>query len=116
MAQIIYTLYHYFNPLCFQPPELSLLEKTEPIEKEYFQSQFLLALPTPGYYSVQIEARLLDQEGRVWHLGHKARMIVVVDSEDNLKMEQKQRDSAMQSSSGGGAKGTGGGSGSHGRN
>ena len=100
-----------------QPPDLSLLEKTEPIEKDYFQSQFLLALPTPGYYSVQIEARLLDQEGRVWHLGHKARMIVVVDSDENVKMQQKQRDSAQQSTSaGGGAKGGGGGTGSHGRN
>ena len=90
-----------------QPPDLSLLEKTEPIEKDYFQSQFLLSLPTPGYYSIHIEARLLDQEGRVWHLGHKAKMIVVVDSEENLKMQQKQRDSATtQQSSGGGAKGT----------
>ena len=103
-----------------QPPDLSLLEKTEPIDKDYFQAQFLLTLPAPGYYSVQIEARLLDQEGRVWHLGHRARMIVVMDSEENLKMQQKQRDSAMQSSSastssGGGSKGTGGGGGS-GRN
>ena len=91
-----------------------MLEKTESIEKDYFQSQFLLALPTPGYYSVHIEAQLLDQEGRVWHLGHKARMVVVVDSDENLKMQQKQRDSAQQSTSSGGVKGSGG-TGSHGR-
>ena len=27
---------------------------------------------TPGYYSVQVHAHLLDRDGRVWHLGHSS--------------------------------------------
>ena len=56
---------------------------------------------TPGYYSVQVHAHLLDRDGRVWHLGHSSanKVSVVVDSEENFKLQQKQRDSAAQSSS-----------------
>ncbi len=75
------------------------------MEKDYFQAQFLLALPAPGYYSVQVDARLLDRDGRVWHLGHRAKMSVVVDSEDNLKLQQKQLAAVQSQAVGGGGKG-----------
>ena len=87
-----------------QVPELSALERTEAVEKDYFQAQFLLTLPAAGYYSVHIDARLLDNEGKKWHAGHKAKMAVVVDSEENFK--QKQRDPPAHQSSGGKGSGT----------
>ena len=61
---------------------------------DYFQAQFLLTLPTAGYYTVHIEASLLDSEGRVWHSGHQASMALLVDSEENLRQHQRQREAA----------------------
>ena len=68
------------------------LEQTEPVEKDYFQAQFVLTLPVAGYYAVHIEASLLDDKGTVWHTGHKATMNVLVNSEENFKQQQRQRD------------------------
>ena len=79
------------------------------MEKDYFQAEFLLTLPTSGYYSVHVETRLLDNEGKVWQLGHKVKMNVVVESEENLRLLQKQQESVLQSSAGGGSGGGGGG-------
>ena len=76
---------------------------------DYFQAQFLLTLPTAGYYTVHIEASLLDNEGRVWHTGHQATMAVLVDSEENLRQHQRQREAAATATkSGGGVGGHGG--------
>ena len=87
------------------------------MEKDYFQAQFLLALPSPGYYSVQVHAHLLDRDGRVWHLGQSSvsKVSVMVDSEENFKLQQKQRDSAAAQSSSqtGGGGGGGGKAGGH---
>ena len=62
---------------------------------------------------MHVDARLLDKDGRVWHLGHREKMTVMVDSDDNLKLQQKQRDIVTQSQTvtaagGGGAGGKGG--------
>ena len=65
------------------------------MEKEYFQAQFLLDLPAAGYYTVQVDARLLDNEGRVWDMGYKAKMNVVVEGDENFKPQQKQRDMSV---------------------
>ena len=66
------------------------MELTEPVEKDYFQTQFVLALPLPGYYVVHIEASLLDNHGTVWHTGHKETLPVVVNTEENLKLKSKE--------------------------
>ena len=84
-----------------QQPQLRSLEKTEPVEKDYFNAQFLLTLPAAGYYTVQVDARLLDNEGMVWHMGHKAKMSILVDSDENLKLQQKQRDTVAMQTMGG---------------
>ncbi len=60
------------------------------MEKDYFQAQFLLDLPAAGYYSTQVDARLLDKEGRVWDMGYKVLMNVVVEGDENFKFQQKQ--------------------------
>lgn len=72
------------------------LERIEPMEKDYFLAQFVLTVPVAGYYTVQIEASLLDNEGTVWHTGHKANMTVLVESEENLKLQQRQREAVLQ--------------------
>ena len=77
---------------------------------DYFQAQFLVTLPAAGYYTVHIEAGLLDNEGRVWHTGNHASMTVLVDSEENLRLHQRQREAAAtatKSSSGGSHSSTG---------
>lgn len=77
-----------------QPPELRDLEKTEPVEKDYFQAQFLLSLPVQGYYRVKIDASLLDSEGTLWHTGPQVTMSVRVDTKEGLQQQgQKQMDS-----------------------
>ena len=77
---------------------LQQLEKTEVVEKDYFQAQFLLTLPLPGYYNIRISASLLDEGGTMWHTGPKTSMSVLVDSEENfsLKQQQRQKEAAMQ--------------------
>ena len=81
---------------------------------DYFQAQFLLTLPVAGYYTVQIEASLLDNEGRVWHTGNHASMAVLVDSEENLRQHQRQREAAAATATKSG--GSVGGHGGHSRN
>lgn len=62
---------------------------------DYFQAQFLLTLPAAAYYTVHIEASLLDNEGRVWHTGHQSSMAVLVDTEESLRQHQRQREAAV---------------------
>ena len=76
---------------------------------DYFQAQFLLTFPAAGYYTVHIEASLLDNEGRVWHTGHQDSMTVLVDSEENLRQHQRQREAAASAT-----KSSGSGLGGHG--
>ena len=89
---------------------------------DYFQAQFLLTLPAAGYYTVHIKASLLDNEGRVWHTGYQPSMTVLVDSEENLRQHQRQREAAAVSTAkgssgsggvGSGASSAGGGSSGH---
>lgn len=72
---------------------MKLLEQTEPVKKDYFQTQFVLTLPVAGYYAVYIEACLLDDKGTVWHIGHKATLNVLVNNEESFK-QPKQRELA----------------------
>ncbi len=61
-------------------------EYTEPVENDYFETKFVLALPVPGYYSIHIEASLVDNNGTIWHTVHKEILPVLVNStRDNLK-------------------------------
>ena len=62
----------------------------------------MLALPAPGYYAVHIEASLLDNDGRVWHTGHKESLSVLVNTEENMK--QKTKENAPQRSGASGEK------------
>lgn len=75
------------------------LERTESVEMDYFQAQFLLTLPAAGYYTLRIEASLLDDEGRVWRTGHEAAMTVLAETEENLRLHQRQREAAASSTS-----------------
>ena len=79
-----------------QSPELQQLERIEPMEKDYFLAQFVLTVPVAGYYTVQIEVSLLDNEGTVWHTGHKANMTLLVESDEYLKQQQRQREAVLQ--------------------
>ena len=91
---------------------LNSLERTEPVEKDYFEAQFLLELPVAGCYSVLVKASLLDEEGRVWHMGHRAKMMVVVEGggDEGQRSQQKQREpSVVPGTSAGGSSGGGGG-------
>ena len=87
-AQHITYLYFVWVPIVpilwyfFQPPELTDLEKTEPVENDYFQAQFLLSLPVQGYYQVTIDSSLLDTQGILWHTGPQVTMSVRVDSKE----------------------------------
>ena len=94
---------------------LNSLSRTKPVEKDYFEAQFVLELPVAGHYTVLVKASLLDEGGRVWHTGHQSKMVVVVESggEDGQR-SQKQREpggalgpSAAGSSAGGGGGGGG---------
>ena len=67
------------------------------MEKDYFEAQFLLELSVPGVYSVLVKASLLDKEGRVWHIGHRAKMTVLAEGgEDPGKSQAKQREGGGQ--------------------
>ncbi len=62
------------------------------MEKDFFESQFLLDLPVPGVYSVMVKASLLDKDGRMWHIGQRAKMEVLVEGgEDPTKNQTKQQ-------------------------
>ena len=80
-----------------QPPALNSLERMEKVEKDYFEAQFLLDLSVPGVYSILVKASLLDEEGRVWHIGQRAKMTVLVEGgEEPTKGQAKQRESGSQ--------------------
>ena len=67
-----------------QAPDIKTLQYTEPVDNDYFQTKFVLALPVPGYYSVHIEASLVDNDGTVWHTGQKEILPVLVNTQDNV--------------------------------
>lgn len=75
-----------------------VLDRTEPVENDYFQAPFLLTHAVAGYYKVVIEANLVDHTGSVWRAGHQREvMVLLVDSEDNLKRQLRQREMASKS-------------------
>ena len=68
------------------------------MENDYFQAPFLLTHAVAGYYKVVIEANLVDHTGSVWRAGHQREvMVLLVDSEDNLKRQLRQREMASKS-------------------
>jgi integrator complex subunit 7 len=76
--------------------ELPSLERVEPVANDYFLAPFLITLPHSGSYSLHTSASLLDQQGVEWAAGPQAKMSVVVDSEQNLKGQERQGDKGSE--------------------
>ena len=91
----------------------------EPVANDYFLAPFLITLPHSGSYSLHTSASLLDQQvwthlssnvivvlvcvcvcvcvqGVEWAAGPQAKMSVVVDSEQNLKGQERQGDKGSE--------------------
>ena len=68
-----------------QIPELKKQEKQEIVQGGYFKAQFLFDFPTAAYYTLLVQASIIDETGVMWKSEPTYSVTVVTGSEEVLK-------------------------------
>lgn len=64
-------------------------EKQEMVQGGYFKAQFLFDFPTAAYYTLLVQASIIDETGVMWRSEPTYSVTVLAGSEDVLKQQQQ---------------------------
>ncbi|ESO09949.1 hypothetical protein HELRODRAFT_190339 [Helobdella robusta] len=72
------------------PTTIHFVERC-PMQTDYVCHRFLIPFPTPGYYQICIDAKIVDVEERVWSSCAKSFLMVQAYDEVLLRQQQQQQ-------------------------
>lgn len=72
-----------------QLPELIKQEKQEIVQGGYFKAQFLFDFPTAAYYTLLVQASIIDETGVMWKSKPTYSVTVLAGSEEVIRQQQQ---------------------------